>query len=403
MTMINFKLRQLPIAAALLFSGGAMAATCPPIGTVQTLANPALKLVLQSPGKAFDAYDSAISMQLKIAFANIQNAVVDQNMQLAQTTMQAAELITKNQVEVQRLTSELKMNHEAYLEQTGKREAAALLTTGGGDVGKAVNKEYFAKLCALKKTSDVAFSSSGRNASLNMARTSVGEFEFSARGALLTFSGGNIVKKHYDKFCTEVDKSQGLCDEVAKIPNADLLSFVFLNPVNEAGKGVVKDIVMKTEYTYSDYEMSAAKSYIEHSVPSINIKKPPIGSELEPNMVRYTARYKQLQSMINMSRYVYTKAYNDRIPVIETKDLRLSRLDQMRVLLTKASTTDVDAVTNANAKGKMIFLLNQMALENMLDQEIAELEKLNNDLLATLLAEKNNTQEVVAELNNKRG
>lgn len=401
--MMNLKFKQVTIAASLLMSGGAMAVTCPPIGVVQTLANPALKLVLQSPGKAFDAYDSAISMQLKIAFANIQNAVVDQNMQLAQTTLQAAELITKNQVEVQRLASELKMNHEAYLEQTGKREAAALLTTGGGDIGKSVNKEYFAKLCALKKTSDAAFSSSGRNASLDLARATVGEFEFSARGALLEFSGGNVVKKHYENFCTESDRLQGLCHEASKIPNADLLSFVFLNPMNEAGKGVVKDIVMKTDYTYSDFEMSAAKSYIEHSVPSINLKKPPIGSELEPNMIMYTARYKQLQSMISMSRYVYAKAYNDRVPVVETKDLRLSRLDQIRVLLTKASTTDIAAVTNANSKGKIIFVLNQMALENMLDQEIAELEKLNNDLLAALLAEKNNTQDILAEINRKRG
>lgn len=401
--MMNLKRKQVPIIVAFMYAGGAFACTCPPVGSVQTLANPALTLVLQSPGKAFDAYDSTISMQLKIAFANIQNAVVDQNMQLAQTTMEAAELITKNQTDVQRLTSELRMNHEAYLEKTGKREAAALLATGGGDVGKAVNKAYFAKLCALKKNSDAAFSATGRNASLNLTRSAVGEYEFSARGALLTFSGGNVVKSHYENFCTEADRSQGLCDEVAKIPNADLLSFVFLRPMNEAGKGVVKDIVMKTEYTYSDYEMKAAKSYIEHAVPMTHLKKPPIGSELDTNVVNYTARYKQLQSMVNMSRYVFSKAYNNRIPIVNTSTLRLSRFDQMRVMLTKAATSDVDAVTNSNAKGKMIFVLNQMALENMLDQEISELEKLNNDLLAALLAEKNNKLDVISEINNKRG
>jgi uncharacterized protein YqeY len=43
-----------------------------------------------------------------------------------------------------------------------------------------------------------------------------------------------------------------------------------------------------------------------------------------------------------------------------------------------------------------------MAIENMLDQEIAALEKLNNDLLAAMLAEENNTNSVVRNLNSMR-
>jgi hypothetical protein len=71
-------------------------------------------------------------------------------------------------------------------------------------------------------------------------------------------------------------------------------------------------------------------------------------------------------------------------------------------MIARAKTTDMQSVANSNAKGKMVFNLNQMAIENMLDQEIAALEKLNNDLLAAMLAEENNTNSVVRNLNSMR-
>ena len=383
--------------------GGASAVVCPPIGTVATLLNPALVLDLQAPGLAHDAYNATVAMQLKIAFANIQNAVVEQNMQQVESAMLAAEMVSKNQVEAQRISADMKMNHEGYLAATSAQASAAIAPTGGGAVGNAVNKDYFKRLCAMKKTSDAAFSATGRTQALNMARNSAGEFEFTARGALLAFEGGNIVTRHYENFCSDEDAKLGLCEEGSKIPNADLLSFVFLYPQNEDGKGVVKEIAMKTEFTYSDFEMGAAKNYIEHMTPLVNLRKPPSGSESDQNMVAYAAKYNQLQAMINLSRYVYSKAYQNRVPVVNTDTLRLSRLDQIRVILENANNKDIAAATNANAKGKMIFVLNQMALENMLEQEVAEIEKMNNDLMAALLSEKNSKPSTISALSKIKG
>ncbi|MCY9865130.1 hypothetical protein OTK49_21660 [Vibrio coralliirubri] len=402
MRKLSNKCRLLSVLIA-ASTGTSYAAVCPPIGTVQGLVNPTLVLDLQGPGFAHDSYNATIAQQLKIAFGNIQNAVVEQNMQQAETAMLAAEMVSKNQLEIQRISSKMKMDHEGYLAATAAQADAAIAPTGGGDVGDAVNKDYFKRLCAMKKTSDAAFSPSGRSDALKMARSAAGEFEFTARGALLAFEGGSIVKRHYENFCSEEDAKVGLCKEGSKIPNADLLSFVFLYPQNEEGKGVVKEIAMKTEFTYSDFEMKAAKNYIEHMTPLVNLRKPSSGSEFEPNMVAYTAKYNQLQAMVNLSRHAFSKAYQNRVPVVNTESLRLSRLDQIRVILENANNKDIAAATNANAKGKMIFVLNQMALENMLDQEIAELEKLNNDLLAALLAEKNNKPSIIAELTRIKG
>ncbi len=374
------------------------AATCPPIGTVSTLANPALTVILQSPAKAFDAYESTLNQLLSSAFGNIQNAVVDNNMQMAQTTLQSADLISRNQAEVQRVQSELKMNHEAYLERTSKREDAALLATGLGKSGEEINKDYFARLCAMQKTSAKAFSSDDRITSSEKLNAISGNFELSARGALLSFDGKKRVDVHYEQYCSETDLKQNLCTEVSKIPNADLLAFVFFNPVNEEGKGVIEDLVMKTEYTYSDYEAEAAKRYIGHIIPKTNLKKPSDSVASNPNTVHIKTRYDQLEAMTNLSRYVFTKAYSNRLPVVDSGNVRLSKYDQIRVLLKNAETKDLTSVTNANSKGKMVFIINQMNIENMLDEEISSLEKLNNDLLASIIAEKNGTPEMIRTL-----
>lgn len=385
----------------MLSLGGANAATCPPIGVVTTLMPPA-ELMITQIDVAFDAYDQTIALSLKSAFGNIQSAVTDVNMRIAQNVLEANHSIMRNNVEVQRLSSELKMNHKSYLERVAARENTALLTTSTDSVGKQANREYFTKLCELKKTSNSAFNETSRGASLSMTRNEIGGYEFSADGALLSYQQSGIVNTHYENFCTESDKNLGLCDETAKIPNADLLSFVFLRPMNEENKGVVKSIGMKTEYTYSDYEMSAAKSYIEHVVPLHSLKKPPIGTELSHSSIPYTARFKQLTGMNNLARFAFSKAYNNRVPVVNTGTVRLSKLDQIRVMLTNAKTTDMTAVTNSNAKGKMVFVLGQHSLENMLDQEIASLEKLNNNLLAALLAEENNTRSIINDFKSKR-
>ena len=74
-----------------------------------------------------------------------------------------------------------------------------------------------------------------------------------------------------------------------------------LGVMYEKGKGVVRDIAMKTEFTYSDFEMKAAKSYIEHMTPMVNLRKPTNGSEVDFNMVTFTAKYNQLKAMTNLS------------------------------------------------------------------------------------------------------
>ena len=389
------------VLACSLQASVANAACVPPVGPVSSLLPPA-ELLITAIDTAFEAHETTVSTALKSAFGNIQSAVSDVNMKIAQDVLQANHAIMKNNLEMQRLSSDLKMKHQAYLQQVAAKEEAALLTTSASSAGKNVNHDYFARLCSLKKTSDAAFSPQGRGKSLNMTRNTIGGYEFSAKGALLSFQQRDIVKAHYSTFCTDTDVEQQLCEEVAKIPNADLLAFVFLRPQNEEGKGVIKDISLKTEYTYSDYELSAAKAYIAHVVPLHTLKKPALGNETSYSAVPYTARFNQLTAMNNLARYAFSNAYNNRVPVVDSGNVRLSRLDQIRVMIARAKTTDMQSVTNSNAKGKMVFNLNQMAIENMLDQEIAALEKLNNDLLAAMLAEENNTTSAVRNLNSMR-
>ena len=376
----------------------ATAAVCPPVGIVTTLANPALLVQLKSVGLAHDAYNLFLTTQLTVAFGNIQNAVVEQNMKQVEAVLEASNMILNNKTELSRLASETKMDYESYLAAAGNREEAALTPTGNG--GYSLNKAYFKNLCSMDKASALAFK--GSSSSLDSLLEISNELSFSSSGALLEFEGGNIVNDHYGFYCSEEDKSMNLCKEVAKIPSADILSFVFLNPQNEVGKNVIAGTKFKTEYTYSDYESKAAKSYIEHVVPIVNISRPVIGQEDDLNTISYSARYKQLHAMINLARYAYARAYSNRLPVVKTSSLQLSKLDQMRLISHKSMREDMVTVTNANPKGKMVFILKQLSLESAIDQEISELETINNNLVAALLAEKNNKASFLSEVSRRK-
>lgn len=392
------KLLRLGIVSTLAFSSLTYAA-CPTTVTVSSL-GPAAKAKFTALNKSFDTvFMTSATIDTKSAMANIKNAQAEQNIMLAQTILQSSQNETNSQIEDMRMVEELNIMHMSHAATEKRRSKSALIPEDGLD--KGATRAYFAKMCNNNKLSNFSFGLDNLKKKNEIASNNnlAGEV-VSTKSIPSAFKSREAQMKHYSNYCAESDISSGLCKESATVPSADMLSFVALRPNSGGDNPILAGTDYKKEYTYSDSEKEAAKDYFNNIIAEGRLSKPTSSMYEGGRNMGVISRYEQLISAQNIARFSLGEAYSSRVPLNDSD--QMSRLDGIRYLIWKSETEDADLAMNTTSKGKLSILLSQGALEMQLRKEISERRERINNLLATYVAVRQGSPDIIKLLNSKR-
>jgi len=367
------------LAVSLGISYPSFAGLVPSVGAVQTLLPPAIKPITDIQAE-FVKYDTMVARDVRGALLNVSSAVTNANMQATKTALQARQMESKNQIEVQRASQDLKNEYKRSLSEAKAKSENELIPLDNSPTGPS--RAYFARLCAADKLNGGVFSAAAaaRVAKASTLQAAKDE-KLINKPSLAQAKKVGIVKEHYENYCDENDVTSGLCKVKSQIPNADLLSFVFLNPLNEDGFRTVNEHGYSTRFTYSEFEKKAAKNYIDHVVPLHLLPRQSLARDTKSGNVQKTSRQNQLVAGLSLARSGFQVAYSNRDPIINDGSVRLSKLDVMGLSLAKARA-DFTSVQAASEKGKMVFLLAAEHQARQLEAQKLEYKKRINEILA---------------------
>ncbi|ELP6119026.1 TPA: hypothetical protein I7730_16360 [Vibrio vulnificus] len=380
---IRVKKITLCLSVTLGVSCPSFAGLVPSVGAVEVLLPPAIKPITDIQAE-FVNYDTMVARSVRGALLNVSSAVTDANMQATKAALQASQMDSKNQIEITRASQGLQNEYKRSLSEAKAKSKNELIPLDNSPTGPS--RAYFARLCAADKLNNGVFSASAaaRVAKLSSSQAARDE-KLINMPSLAQAKKVAIVKEHYESFCDENDVTSGLCKVESLIPNADLMSFVFLNPLNEDGFRTVKEHGYSTRFTYSDFEKKAAKNYIDHVVPLHLLPRQSLASDAKSGNVQKTSRQNQLLAGLNLARSGFQAAYSNRDPIINDGKVRLSKLDMLGLSLAKARA-DLSSVQAASEKGKMVFLLSAEHQARQIDAQKLEYKKRINEILAATAA-----------------
>lgn len=374
---------------ALLSSSAANAGYCP-ADTIDAFAPPASLQITTPINSAFAAYNLAVSQGLTIGMANIQSAATDANLSTMKAILKTSQEQTRNKYQIAATAQELKMGMEKKIADIEAEQRAALVE--GGDSPESAD---FYK--GIIKSNQLSTVNSVRDANqIKILNSRLGK----SLEDVTSTTGVNIgrqvsdIKDHYSKYCDVSGKNAGYCSRVAKIPNADVLSFVFLNPLNDKDKRYIAPFNYVTKYTYSPYEAKAAFAYLKHAVPMDNLPKISLSTQASELAANKVARFKQLSSALNLARYNYLLAYQNRLPLSSG----ISKMDKIAMMVDYAQGAGLKAMKLGTEKGMKLYLLNQMNVNRYLSSELEKYEQRNNDLLATYVSLKQSSPKMISSM-----
>ncbi|UKA04728.1 hypothetical protein [Photobacterium damselae] len=381
----NSKVWILSALSAAAVSSTAFAGWCP-ADMIDYFAPPAATQITAPINTAFTAYDLAVSQGASIGMANIQSAATDANLSTMKTILQTAQDETRNKYQIAATSQDLKMGMAKRISDIEAKEKASLVVGGGSGFYQGIIKS--SQLSTVSSVGD-ANQAKILNARLGKALEDI-----------TVTTGTNVgrrmadIRDHYNKYCDVSGKNAGYCSGVAKIPNADILSFVFLNPLNDEAKRYVKQFKYITKYTYSPYEAEAAFAYIKHAVPMDNLPKISLSTQANKLDSVKVARFKQLSSALNIARYNYLLAYQNRLPL----KTGISKMDKIGMMVDYARNGGLNAARQGTDKGAKVYLLNQMNVNRYLSSQLEQYEQRNNDLLATYLSLRESSPQMVKSM-----
>lgn len=204
--------------------------------------------------------------------------------------------------------------------------------------------------------------------------------------------------RHYQLFCSEEDQSQGLCDVVSSLPNADLTADTFLYP-----EGFDSDSdVYKTRFTYNETEALAANNFIRNVIGFLPVE-PPTPEELgNKSKTQFVTLYNQVLSSLNTASLSFEKAYLNRLPK-NKEGVRMSQLDVLNYLV-----EDMNSIDNQNLESQTrgnsyeMIVQSVMAIKTKIDMEkLLQKERLKL-LEATILSLQENKPKKILNLENKK-
>lgn len=377
--MFNKQSISLAVSSGLLMSSSAFACL-PPTGPVIGITG-AGTVPFDATMKVFEAGMMKVNMDIVSALNSVKNTMSEQSSMLSQTIIESKQSEMNNMIETNRTAMELVESHKVELAKIKSTADKQLIPMDGLEGGPS--EAYFAKMCAANKVSGQVWG----EASEAIIADAVQKAEVSLTNATKNTSraaeGRKVQLKHYTTYCSQNSVDLGLCETPAKIPNADILAYVAVQPSNDPDKAVIADLGMKTKYTYSDFEAQAAKDYYENILQSTKLPQPQLyGANSSPEKV---ARYNQLKAAQSLANYTFSISQTNRTPVDKGAQ-SVSKWDKIRYLLKKAETDDLTAALTATEKGRMVFLLNHQALGNSLRLEKQYIQERINNLSAALLA-----------------
>jgi hypothetical protein len=208
--------------------------------------------------------------------------------------------------------------------------------------------------------------------------------------------------KHYALFCSEEDESQGLCDIVSALPNADLNADTFLLP--EGFKIKNKEITSgyETKYTYNELEALAANSFIKHIIGLLPVESPTPEEIKNPSKSQFVTIYKQLLTSINIASLSFEKSYQSRLPK-NKEGVRMGQLDVLNYLvedLNSIESKNIENQTKSNAfemtVQSVLAIKTKIEMEKLLQKERLKL------LEAALLSIEENSPSKISSLEAKK-
>jgi hypothetical protein len=300
---------------------------------------------------------------------------------------------------------DLRMEYKAVLE----KEIAIAEATSFGDTAKgdAPSPESFTykmmkNLCKRTKMAESTLGASARQKYIE-ASSKKAKKNVSKRQSVTSLKSEKIknIDKHYDLFCTNDEFEADLCKFPSALPNGDLQADLFLYPegFNEEN-ATVSDY--DTRYTYNETEALAADGFIGNVVGLLPVE-PPTPSELkDPKKAGFVSLYNQLASSMNMSSFIFERAYQKRLPKNKT-GLRMSELEILNYMVEDLNSIENKAISGqAKANGFEMLYQSTAALKTKLDMEkLVQKERLKL-LEATVLSLNENSAKMLNYLKSKK-
>lgn len=308
---------------------------------------------------------------------------------------------TEQNIELRSKEQELEMEYQAALRsdiEKAKARSFGDTDPKEGPVGK-FTYEYMKNMCKRTKMIDKTQGQSARKES-TQAITKNNSKNINERQSVVSVvsESRKTQDRHYELFCSEEDRNQGLCDVVSALPNADLTADTFLKP--EGFSSASDDY--KTKFTYNETEALAANSFIKNVIGFLPVE-PPTPEELtNKSKTQFVTMYNQILASLNTASLSFEKAYLNRLPK-NKEGVRMSQLDVLNYLV-----EDMNSIQNQNLESQAkanayeMSVQSVMAIKTKIDMEkLLQKERLKL-LEATILALQENKPNKVLNLENKK-
>lgn len=398
MNRLSKQCKKIPIAITLMVSSSSFACY-PPTGVVSAITGAGL-VPFETLKASFQASMVYPTKQLMVAnINNMKNVMADSSTQISQMIIESKQQEVFNQIEAKRTESDIRTTYDIELEHVKQLSAESIIAMDGVEGGPA--ETYFANLCAADKVNKSMFGDDALIVELDAVKQTEESLVVATKDLPMAAAAREIQNKHYTRYCSSDGVDNGICEVEADIPNADILASVALNPSNDPAKAVLESSVYKTSYTYSDFELEAAKDYYNNILLLNRLPKPRVqGSSVQHDMV---ARYNQLISAQQLASYSFNASMSNRTSVDDPSSARrMSKLDLLNFSLYKAETQDYTAAQNGSDNGAKVYLLSSRALGDALRMEaIAYKERIAN-LQATYMALRLGRESYIDYVNSKK-
>ena len=363
----------IPVLSLMLLAPSANAFVC--VATmVDALAPPASMQISMPINTAFKAYDFMVANAASVGIANIQSAATEANLSTMNSILKTSSEAVRSRYKMSASALNLRMGMRQKIADLEEKERNALVV---GESSLPQNKPFFTGIVKAGKLSQVNSLHDANSTKLGVEVVG-GKLEketaTTGTNAQQRIDG---VRTHYMNYCDSNGYRAGYCSEIAKVPNADVLSFVFLNPMNDTADRYISSYKYMTQYTYSKYEAKAARAFIKHMVPTDTLPKISISTAVSRMAAKKVVRFKQLAAALNLARYNYLIAYQNRLA---TKS-GASKMDRIAMLVKQGETDGLSSMKVGTQKGMKLYLLNQMNINRYLSSVLDKYEQRNNDLL----------------------
>jgi hypothetical protein len=376
-------------------------ANCPTLAPLPvTSFMPAAMLPIEQAEMSFDigmntvvtaAIQTASVMQLE-AINSAFNTLSQQHLTISQAGL-------KDIMEIERAYEEMMLSYDMELESQ-KEQLENMLFPGDSsmlepDEGeeRVITTEsptyrFVAQMCSGAKMQQKLYSDAVINEELSLrSRRNQKIISNIQAVASIDAMAKQSVDFHYDVFCSQTDKDNGICDSVSLAPNADLDAYVLMYPSGYRGEGnggTSDDY--QTMYTYSPVESLAAYQFIKNLTGTLYFSAPTSRELDKASKSQFVGLYKQMVSGISLSTDTMLSVAALREP-INSVGLIVSKLDAINYTTEQSKLPEHQRIMkSASQNGKLLELQKQLALQNQWRLLILKMREKEKQLKAARVA-----------------